>query len=298
MNNIDFSCKHDIWIRSDDGRLQRMDEPFFESELIAPGTWKILSDGDFTYLIEGDDEALVIDSGYGCGNIREYCQSLTSKPVWRIANTHDHFDHTANNAYFEGAYMSEETRKRATIPFPSFSGIDFPRDYRIEVIDEGYVFFLGGRDIETLSIPDHAPGSLAFLDSKEKLFFTGDEVMHQGKSLRISVAAYEKQLQKLYARRKEYDRLCTGGSGIISAVYIDNYLANARFILAGNEGQPAQPREVLPEPLPDEQGRMIYGRKVPRPMDLPKTWDADIEYKRMMNYADCTIVYDMRHIYG
>ncbi len=109
-----------------------------------------MSDGDYFYLVEGDEEALVIDSGYGCGNVREYCQSLTEKPVRYIANTHDHFDHTANNVYFDCAFMAAESVPLATRPFPSFAGIDFPRDYKIEVIDEGYVFHLGNRDLEVL----------------------------------------------------------------------------------------------------------------------------------------------------
>lgn len=74
---IDFSSKHDIWLEDDEGDLRRMDEPYFKSWLIAPGTWQILSDGDYSYLAEGDDEAIMIDSGYGAGNIREYAQSLT-----------------------------------------------------------------------------------------------------------------------------------------------------------------------------------------------------------------------------
>ena len=97
---IDFSCKHDIWLEDEDGSLQPMDEPYFRSWRIAPGTWQILSDGDFSYLVEGDEEAILIDSGYGAGNIRTYAQSLTEKPLSKICNTHDHFDHTALNSYF------------------------------------------------------------------------------------------------------------------------------------------------------------------------------------------------------
>ena len=41
MVYFDFSCKHDILIKNPDGSLLPMDEPFFESEEIAPKTWKI-----------------------------------------------------------------------------------------------------------------------------------------------------------------------------------------------------------------------------------------------------------------
>jgi glyoxylase-like metal-dependent hydrolase (beta-lactamase superfamily II) len=297
MKAIDFSSKHDILIRNEDGSLRPMDEPYFESKLIAPGTWQILSDGDYSYLIEGDKEAMVIDSGYGCGNIREYCQTLTKKPVRNIANTHDHFDHTANNCYFKCAYMSAETKKKATIPFPSFAGIDFPRDYPIKVIGDGYKFQLGNRELEVFEIPDHATGSLAYLDKRERILFSGDEITPMGKRLNGSVANFERLLQKLAARRSEFDRLCTG-AGPCEASWVDKYLANARYILAGHEGEVV--KEMPPRPaVPAEAnlpGRVIYNRRFPHPCDLPPGIDSIPEYLRVMNYADCQIMYDARNI--
>ena len=174
---IDFSCKHDIWLEDEDGSLQRMDMPFFRAWPVAPGTWRILSDGDYSYLVEGDDEAILIDSGYGAGNIREFAGTLTDKPVSRIANTHDHFDHPANNSYFDLAYMSAQTQPLATRPFPSFEGIDFPRDYPVQLVTDGDIIPLAGRPLRVFFIPDHAVGSLAFLDEKERILFSGDEFM-------------------------------------------------------------------------------------------------------------------------
>lgn len=57
---IDFLCKHHILLEHEDGSRQPMDVSFFQSEKIAPGTWQILSDGDYSYLVEGENEALVI----------------------------------------------------------------------------------------------------------------------------------------------------------------------------------------------------------------------------------------------
>ena len=170
IKTIDFSCKHDRLIRNSDGSLLPMDEPYYEVESVAPGTWKILSSGDYSSLVEGEEEAIAIDTGYGAGNIREYLQTLTDKPVKNVINTHDHFDHTANNAYFEIAYMSKETEPLATIPFPSFEGIEFPRDYKKVIVDDGDVIDLGGRTLTIFKIPDHAVGSIVMLDSREKLF--------------------------------------------------------------------------------------------------------------------------------
>lgn len=122
IKSIDFSSKHDVMLRNQDGSLTPMDEPYHTSKLIAPGVWQIES--------EGDEQALAIDSGYGAGNEREYMQTLTKKPVRYVANTHFHFDHTADDAYFDAAYMSAETAESASIPYPSFAGMSFPRNYR------------------------------------------------------------------------------------------------------------------------------------------------------------------------
>lgn len=75
MKELDWSCKENILIKGFDGRLIPMSEPYFESRQIAPGTWQILSSGDYSYLLAGEGQGLLIDSGYGAGNIREYCEN-------------------------------------------------------------------------------------------------------------------------------------------------------------------------------------------------------------------------------
>ena len=293
---IDFSCKHDIWLEDEDGSLQRMDQPFFRAWPIAPGTWQILSDGDFSYMIEGEDEALLIDSGYGAGDIRAFAQSLTDKPLSRICNTHDHFDHTANNSYFDLAYMSRETRELATRPFPSFSGIDFPRDYPVKEVTDGDVIPLRGRDLRVFFIPDHAVGSLAFLDERARILFSGDEFMVHGKALHGSVAHWAQMLEKLMPFRDRFDHLCAGAWPMMDASIVDNQLACARHILAGNEGERVQPGRFPGEERVDAEGRRIWKRRIPHSGDGPADINRDIEYKRVMRFAGTSITYDVRHI--
>lgn len=47
---------------------------------------------NFCYLLLGDQEALLIDTGCGEGNVREVAESITNKPI-RVVNTHGHLDH-------------------------------------------------------------------------------------------------------------------------------------------------------------------------------------------------------------
>lgn len=300
---IDFSAKHTVMIRNEDGSLQPMDQPYFKAEKVAPGTWQILSDGDFSYLVEGEDEAIVIDSGYGCGNIREFCQTLTDKPVKNIANTHDHFDHTANNSYFECAYMSKATEPLAARPFPSFCGVTFPRDYRVKIVQEGDIISLGqDRCLEVFEIPDHAAGSLAFLDKKEKILFCGDEMcMPIGKTLNGSVQRFKGYLDKLEARRIDIEWLM-GGPGICDAAHMDRLLENMNYILAGHEGEKIQPGERPTmghgNHTDSKDGITVYDRRFPHwPEDMPDHIGKADPAQRLMDYAGIRVTYRVNNVF-
>jgi glyoxylase-like metal-dependent hydrolase (beta-lactamase superfamily II) len=304
IKSIDFSSKHSIMIKNSDGTLTPMDEPYYRSELIAPGTWRIESDGDYSYLIEGDNEALAIDTGYGAGNIREYLQTLTKKPVRYVANTHDHFDHTANNAYFDCAYMSAETAKRATTPFQSFAGLSFPKDYPKVIIADGYKFQLGNREVDVFIIPNHTLGGTAYLDKRERILFSGDEIFQGNNTISAngSVAQYERNMSKLEAHRSEYDKLATGGFGVIDATWVDKFLANTQYILAGHEGDPVTQGQGGPGRGPgaspaDPSAPLTYRRRFPRQGDMaePRV-NTPSEYLRKMTYDGCGVTYDIRHI--
>ncbi len=312
---IDFSPKHDILIRNPDGTLSPMDEPYRKATLIAPGTWQILSEGDYQYLIEGDNEALAIDSGYGAGNIREFMQTLTKKPVRYIANSHDHFDHTANNEYFERAYMSAYTRTKATIPFQSFSGISFRRDYPVTVVGDGYVFHLGNRDIEVFEIPNHTMGDIAFLDRKERILFSGDVFIAMTVNSESSVARLASNMRKLAAHRSEFDRFA-GGSSIGDASIVDKLLANAEYILAGHEGDVVVPQQrggpgggpggpggpqgaAQVQQVPAPPGAIVYTRRMPHPGDGGAgggPGGTPNPNMRKMTYGGISITYDITKI--
>lgn len=60
VDSIDFSPRHRTLIYGPDSTCRPMDEAWFQSELVAPGTWRILSDGDYTYLVEGDSAAIMV----------------------------------------------------------------------------------------------------------------------------------------------------------------------------------------------------------------------------------------------
>lgn len=237
MAYYDWSCKKDILIKGFDGRLLPMSEPYFSARQIAPGTWQILSSGDYSYLLAGEGQALLIDSGYGAGNIRQFCEDLCGLPVPWIANTHEHFDHTANNGYFDLVYLTEKAHPNATVPFQSFQGVRFRRDYAVRYVKTLDVIPLPGRELICFELGDHSPGGVAFLDRKANILFSGDEIWTT-KPLRGSPAAFAERLEALMPYREDFDILY-GGNGQYGAAVVDKLLSCCRRAMAGEPGEPA-----------------------------------------------------------
>lgn len=271
MNPVDFSAKQDCLIRRPDGQLVPMDMPCYDAKEIAPGTWQIMSSGDYHYLLLGDDIGVSIDTGYGAGNLRDYLSGLCGYDVPWVINTHSHFDHTANNCYFDMAYMDRKAFDLASIPYPSFAGVAFPRDYSKTAVGDGDIVPLPGRELEIIQIGDHTADGIAILDRKERLLFTGDEIMLMGKTLNGSVEKWKADLEKLLVRRDEFDRIY-GGVGEVPVEYLDIFHETACRIMAGSPSDPLQEMKA-PPPLPEErgpEGQMVYDCKFPHPEDHPK----------------------------
>ena len=310
---FDFSGKSSILLEDEEGVRVPMSEPYFRTVEIGPKTWRILSDGDYSYLLEGDDgDAILIDSGYGAGNIREYCRNLIGHDVPRIINTHHHFDHTANDGYFDLVYMGEESVPLATRPFPSFDGIYFPRDYRVQVVGDGDVIPLRGRDLLVFKMPDHAVGSIVILDRTGRMLFGGDELgMPFGKPINTTVENWAHLCEKLLPYRGEYDMvLC--GPGTADPDIVQKLYDNCQAVLHGAEGKPRVDPPFNNWQQTDEQGRIVWKRRLPHPGDGPKNqkkgsdgdvkdmrWNENQETtKRIYGTEPSAIVYDIHKIFN
>ena len=197
--------------------------------------------------------------------------------------------------------MSAATAEKATIPYPSFTGMTFPRDYPKTIIGDGYVFHLGNRDVEAFVIGNHTPGGTVFLDRKSRILFSGDEIMGRNQPLNVSVAQFAANMRKLKAHRAEFDR-AAGGPGIFDATDVDKYLAAAEAVLSGQEGAAPPPRPGgmgpgVPQATPaDPAGRTIYQRRRVRAPDRPAGMGQPNPNQRVMVYEDRQISYDVRHI--
>lgn len=171
-----------------------MDYPLTE---IAKDTYLINEfDGTNCYLIVGDEKALLIDCGTGVSDLKGFCEKLCNKPIMLVA-THGHCDHIGGAGQFSELYIHKEdtafinriqltpfARKIFLLNMPDLKSHGFKLkdikkgEYKTKIIpiEDGYRFELGGREITVHHTPGHSKGSIALIDEKEKLIFSGDNV--------------------------------------------------------------------------------------------------------------------------
>lgn len=213
-----------------------------------PGVWTLTNRWqNFMHLLVGEEKALLIDTGYGEGDFRQIVESITDKPVM-VVNTHGHFDHTGGNGWWEEAWMSEGAVPGARVPFceeqQRWYDAKPHKDYRIHILKDGDIIDLGGKIVEVLSIPAHQEGSIALLDKTDRLLFTGDEleagqvllfVRDRNLPLEQVVSAHKQNMEKLAARRAEYDFICPAHNGTLLQpdLYLNDFIALDQEILDG-----------------------------------------------------------------
>jgi glyoxylase-like metal-dependent hydrolase (beta-lactamase superfamily II) len=261
-----------------------MSHTIFHSTPICTNTWLIQGDGSDSYLVVGDKRGVVIDTGFATANIQEYAQSLTDKPVKWAANTHGHFDHTGGNGWFERAYMSAKALEIAKIPYPSKASLNYPLDYPVTIVGDGDTIDLGDRDLEVFEIPAHAPSSIAFLDRKERILFTGDEVGNHvmlywmQEEPQPTIEQHAQNMGKLFKHRQAFDFICAGHELVMGdASLVEDYLEHDRRIMSGLiEGEQMVMRDDFPKDL-----RMYQ-----------------IEFKRTSVYKGTSLGYDLRYVYN
>lgn len=119
------------------------------------------------YIIEGADQALVIDAGTDIKDFDKVVAQITSKPVTLVA-THVHPDHTGKSInYFDEIYINAADMVNVAAMMSDYKG-------EIKYLYDGQVFDLGGREIEVIFTPGHTPGSTTFIDKAAGYGFSGD----------------------------------------------------------------------------------------------------------------------------
>lgn len=233
---------------------------------VGEKTWQIIENDHVSmYLLAGSNKALIIDAGWGIGNLSKAVKSLTDLTV-SAAITHGHPDHVCGAFNFDEIFISKEDKnsldffykkENRTKIFESRFKAPYPEDFskdqwinaeikKVEIIDEGFIFDLGNRKLKVISNPGHTPGSISLLDEKNRFLFSGDSVkydqilMHLDSSLNLSV--YLKSMKHLDSFKAKFKKIFPGHDGIIeSNDILDEIITGASEIENGKiKGVPEQ----------------------------------------------------------
>ena len=173
-------------------------DPWFEVYQVEPSVFAIYephqAEETISYLIVGEKQALLFDTGMGISDIKKVITGLTRLPIV-VLNSHTHNDHVGDNWRFKTVYgmNTDFTRENARgsredaqaeigpeqICGQLPSGFD-PEDYvtrpwKIKsYIHDGDRIDLGGRALEVIATPGHTPDAISLLDRTNGLLFSGD----------------------------------------------------------------------------------------------------------------------------
>ncbi len=168
---------------------------------INQNTWRIEDQDVRFFLLTGSEKALLIDSGMNVHNAKDIAESLTELPV-SLLNTHSDRDHIGSNSQFEHFYMhpAEEAHYRES----GGTGELIP------VMDED-ILDLGNRKLKIIDLPGHTPGSIAVLDTANRVLISGDPIQENGRIFMFGnhrdMSSYIKSLERLEQFRGEFDEI-------------------------------------------------------------------------------------------
>lgn len=228
---------------------------YYKSFKVADGVWTIVENNTVNiYLVAGKDSALIIDTGYGFGDLKAYVETLTKLPLI-VVNTHIHLDHAGNDHQFARVYANSrdfvlinsvygEVRRNNIISRTKDKKWTVEElNARVDVlpplfvpVNEGHIFDLGDRRLEVIEVPGHTHGSICLLDSENKILFAGDHInamvwLFLKESCPLEV--YLESLKKVQKRINEFNIIMPGHNRPLDKTFISEQIACVKSILDG-----------------------------------------------------------------
>ena len=233
--------------------VERIDDQTFA--IGEPRYWQFV----VSFLILGEERALLFDSGSARREMRPVVESLTALPV-TVACSHLHFDHVGNHRAFERVAMFDHPTLRQRfkdgvfIPtYGQYLKLDRPRFNVTEWWSAGDVVDLGGRQLEVIHVPGHAVESIALLDRGNGQIFLGD-LLYNAELFVEDTVQYQRSTECLIS--------CTGGAEVLWGAHGRPRMPYARLeelaaLLRGIEEGAVRPRFSVAGLTP--QRRVVSG---------------------------------------
>lgn len=162
----------------------------FDVKPICPGITHIRDAmGVCMTLLEGEQAALLVDTGYGTEDVSAFVRQLTDKPV-SVMLTHHHHDHALGARWFDETLMLPADlpewpvftgieKRRAVLGQAIAKGIEVSEQFLVgeiappKTLSKGW-FDLGSLRVDVIPCPGHTPGSCVVYVPEHKLLLTGD----------------------------------------------------------------------------------------------------------------------------
>lgn len=143
---------------------------------------------NYSYLIIGDTQALLFDSGIGIQDISAVVQALTDLPIIHMIS-HYHYDHIGNIDKFKTIYLSQnqlllQQNVLDNTIYPSLKStlriLEGQPSKQIKfskVLENTQFINLGNRQLQSLYSPGHHSESISLYDPQRRQLFVGDFLM-------------------------------------------------------------------------------------------------------------------------
>ncbi len=212
---------------------------FFKAEKVTDRIYRISGIiTEYMYLVVGTDQALLIDTGCGAGDIHAFVRTLTDLPL-TVVLTHGHYDHAGGAGRFPEVwldsreleptpihYLKNATYEKLKSGHPTLRLEDMTPDagetatkdpsgaaicttsvpVTFRPLTPGKLFALGGITAEAIPCPGHTPGTYCILLVEERLLLTGDACHSISYLFFDNALTIEEYRQNLIALNRQKDR--------------------------------------------------------------------------------------------
>ncbi|MBO6054820.1 MAG: MBL fold metallo-hydrolase [Oscillospiraceae bacterium] len=256
-----------------------MMKALFQSESLTPFLTRITLPGDvYAFLILGSDRALLVDTGFGYGDLKSYVDTLTDLP-YEVVLTHGHLDHAPGAGPFSRVYMNRrdleiyalhaDPEVRLNGMRSPYSQSDPPDPALLQAapagdfflpLEEHPLFDLGGLTVRAVPLPGHTPGGTVLLLEEPRILIAGDMLCSMTLLTLPCCLSVEEYLESLRAFRDSW-------SGTFDQIYyshphnrggteiLDEMIRLCEDILAGKDDQLASAMGPGPGRLARRMGR-------------------------------------------
>ncbi len=189
-----------------------------------------------SFLFEGKDKSMLIDTGFGSIPVKDIVKELTDTDVF-LLNTHTDKDHTGCNKDFDKVYMHPSEMEHYKNALPEGCKIE-----DVMPVWEGDIIDLGYWKFEVILTPGHTPGSIMLLERDKRMLISGDTIQDgdifmfgPGRNMEAFICS----LKKILKITDSFDSIWPShGSYNVDKEIIPKIIRGAKDLLEGKiEGQ-------------------------------------------------------------